>query len=117
MYCGRQRHFNVNISDDCGLKFYNRNHMIGPSGLQGLASFVQAVEAGSFTLAAARLGVSKSAVGKSIARLEQRLGVKLLNRTTRQLRLTTEGESFHQSCLRALSELEEAQALLASRRR
>ncbi|HEY3145706.1 MAG TPA: LysR substrate-binding domain-containing protein, partial [Dongiaceae bacterium] len=79
--------------------------------------FVQAVEAGSFTLAAVRLGVSKSAVGKSIARLEQRLGVKLLNRTTRQLRLTAEGESFYQSCLRALSELEEAQALLASRRR
>jgi DNA-binding transcriptional LysR family regulator len=91
--------------------------MIGPSGLQGLASFVQAVEAGSFTLAAIRLGVSKSAVGKSIARLEQRLGVKLLNRTTRQLRLTAEGESFYQSCLRALSELEEAQTLLASRRR
>ena len=91
--------------------------MIGSSGLQGLASFVQAVEAGSFTLAAVRLGVSKSAVGKSIARLEQRLGVKLLNRTTRQLRLTAEGESFYQSCLRALSELEEAQALLASRRR
>jgi len=91
--------------------------MIGAGGLQGLAAFVQAVEAGSFTAAADRLGVSKSAVGKAIARLEQRLGVKLLNRTTRRLRLTAEGESFHQSCLRALSELEEAQALLASRRR
>jgi DNA-binding transcriptional LysR family regulator len=91
--------------------------MISPNGLQGLAAFVQAVEAESFTLAAARLGVSKSAVGKSIARLEQRLGVKLLNRTTRQLRLTAEGEGFYQSCVRALSELEEAQALLASRRR
>lgn len=91
--------------------------MISPSGLQGLAAFVQAVEAESFTLAAARLGVSKSAIGKSIARLEQRLGVKLLNRTTRQLRLTSEGEGFYQSCVRALSELEEAQALLASRRR
>jgi DNA-binding transcriptional LysR family regulator len=91
--------------------------MLGASGLQGLAAFVQAVEAGSFTLAAARLGVSKSAIGKSIARLEQRLGVKLLNRTTRRLRLTAEGEGFYDSCLRALSELEEAQAVLASRRR
>jgi DNA-binding transcriptional LysR family regulator len=91
--------------------------MIGASGLQGLAAFVQAVEAGSFTTAATRLGVSKSAIGKSIARLEQRLGVKLLNRTTRRLRLTAEGEGFYESCLRALSELEEAQAVLASRRR
>jgi DNA-binding transcriptional LysR family regulator len=90
---------------------------LGAGGLQGLIAFVQAVEADSFTAAAARMGVSKSAVGKAIARLEQRLGAKLLNRTTRKLRLTAEGESFYQSCLRALSELEEAQALLASRRR
>lgn len=90
--------------------------MIEPGGLQGIVAFVQAVEAKSFTLAAQRMSVSKSAVGKSIARLEERLGVKLLNRTTRALSLTCEGEVFHASCLRALSDLDTAQALLASRR-
>ena len=70
------------------------------SHLQGISAFVHAVEAGSFTAAAARMGVSKSATGKSVARLEERLGVRLLNRTTRSLNLTAEGQAYYQSCLR-----------------
>ena len=49
--------------------------------------------------------------------MEARLGVTLVNRTTRRLSLTAEGESFHESCRKALGEIDAAQALLASRRR
>jgi len=91
--------------------------VIPAAGLQGLVAFVQTVEAGSFTLAAKRMGLSKSAVAKAVARMETRLGVTLVNRTTRRLSLTAEGESFHESCLKALGEIDAAQALLASRRR
>lgn len=87
------------------------------SRLQGISAFVQAVETGSFTAAAQRLGVTKSAVGKSVATLEQRLGVRLLERTTRRLSLTQEGADFHQSCIRVLAELDEAETRAASRRR
>jgi len=102
------------FSDHCGEEI--ANPMIPAACLQGLVAFVQTVEAGSFTLAGQRMGLSKSAVAKAVARMEQRLGVKLINRTTRSLRLTAEGESFHESCLRALGELDAAQALLAVRR-
>src|SRR6476660_7300928 len=75
------------------------------SHLQGISAFVHAVETGSFTAAAARLGVSKSATGKSVARLEDRLGTRLLDRTTRSLNLTAEGRSYYESCIRVLEEL------------
>jgi DNA-binding transcriptional LysR family regulator len=87
------------------------------SHLQGISAFVHAVETGSFTAAAARMGVSKSATGKSVARLEDRLGIRLLDRTTRSLNLTTEGQAYYQSCLKVLEELNAAEALLASRKR
>lgn len=86
------------------------------SRLQGITVFVQVVEAGSFTAAARRIGLSKSAVGKSVATLEERLGVRLLDRTTRRLAPTAEGADFHRSCLRVLAELDEAEARAASRR-
>lgn len=56
-----------------------------------IAAFVCAVKVGSFTCAAASLGLTRSAVGKSIVRLEGRMGARLLNRTTRKLSLTDEG--------------------------
>lgn len=87
------------------------------SHLQGISAFVHAVETGSFTAAAARMGVSKSATGKSVARLEVRLGVRLLDRTTRSLNLTAEGRAYYQSCLKVLEELNAAETLLASQKR
>jgi DNA-binding transcriptional LysR family regulator len=84
--------------------------------LQGIAVFVSVVEAGSFTVAAERLGLSKSAVGKSIARLEDRLGVRLLERTTRSLKCTESGETFFQTCLGVLAELDDAETRLAAHR-
>lgn len=86
------------------------------SDLIGISAFVQTVDAGSFTAAADRVGLSKSAVGKSVARLEAQLGVRLLERTTRTLSLTTEGQSYYQLCTRILAELEEAETHLASTR-
>ena len=75
--------------------------MIAIERLNGIRAFVQAADAGSFTLAGERLGLSKSAVGKSIAQLEERLGARLFHRTTRSLSLTDEGQAFYESCLRA----------------
>jgi DNA-binding transcriptional LysR family regulator len=84
--------------------------------LQGITAFVSAVEAGSFTVAAERLGLSKSAVGKSISRLEERLGVRLLERTTRSLNCTEAGETFYRTCIAVLSELGDAETRLEAHR-
>ena len=85
--------------------------------LDGVAAFVQVVEAGSFALAAERMDLTRSAVGKIIARLEKRLGVRLLQRTTRSQSLTEVGHAYYDHCVRALTELEAAEAGLDSGRR
>lgn len=85
------------------------------SHLQGISAFVHSIETGSFTAAAARMGLTKSAIGKSVARLEARLGVRLLDRTTRSLNMTAEGQAYHATCLTVLAELARAEALLAAR--
>lgn len=82
--------------------------------LSGISVFVTVVEAGSFALAASRLHLSRSAVGKTIARLEQRLGVRLFHRTTRSLSLTDDGALFYERSLRALEEIRTAESLLES---
>jgi DNA-binding transcriptional LysR family regulator len=82
--------------------------------LSGIAAFVQAVEAGSFAQAAERMRLTRSAVGKSIARLENRLGVRLFHRTTRTLSLTEDGQAYYERCVRALAELDAADAALNS---
>lgn len=87
-----------------------------PDPFRGIAVFMQVIQAGSFTLAAERLDMSKSGVAKSIARLETDLGVRLFQRTTRRLSLTEEGRQFSDGCLRALAELESAQALATTQR-
>lgn len=85
--------------------------------LKGVATFVQTVEAGSFALAANRMGVTRSAVGKSIARLERRVGARLFNRTTRQQTLTENGQAFYERCKRALAEIDAAEEALDAGRR
>ncbi len=74
--------------------------------LKGISAFVEAAEAGSFALAAERMRLTRSAVGKSIARLEQRLGVRLFQRTTRSQSLTEDGQVYYERCVRALAELD-----------
>jgi DNA-binding transcriptional LysR family regulator len=77
--------------------------------LDSMALFTRVVEAGSFSAAARETGQSKSAVSKRIARLENRLGVRLLNRTTRRLSLTEPGRTFYDGCRRMVSEAEAAE--------
>lgn len=81
--------------------------------LSALSAFVRAAEAGSFVGAARAIGVSPSAIGKSIARLEERLGVRLFQRSTRHIHLTAEGELFLERCRRLLRDLADAEAELA----
>jgi DNA-binding transcriptional LysR family regulator len=80
--------------------------------LDGIATFVQVVEAGSFAVAGERMNLTRSAVGKVIARLEKRLGVRLIQRTTRSQSLTEDGQAYYDSCVRALAELDAAEAML-----
>jgi DNA-binding transcriptional LysR family regulator len=84
--------------------------------LNGVGVFVAVVEAGSFAVAAQRLGVTRSAVAKTIARLEQRLKVRLFNRTTRKQSLTDDGHAYYERCVRALAELEAAEECFESGR-
>ena len=79
--------------------------------LQGIEEFVAAVEAGSFARAAERLHVTRSAVAKSIGRLEARLGTRLFLRTTRSQSLTEEGHGYYERCRRVLAELDAAEAM------
>ena len=84
--------------------------------LNGINVFVQAVEAGSFSAAATRLHQTRSAVAKSIARLEERLGVRLFHRTTRSQNLTEAGQSYYERCVRALAELDAGEACIGTGR-
>lgn len=81
--------------------------------LHGLGAFLESANSGTFTLAAERLGVSPAAISKSVAALEQQLGVRLFNRSTRSLSLTAEGRIFLESAGEAAHLLDEAVARLS----
>lgn len=80
--------------------------------LNDVLTFARVVRAGSFTAAARELGVQKSSVSRRVSALEEHLGARLLQRTTRALRLTDEGRVFYDHCQRALAELEDAEEAL-----
>ena len=81
--------------------------------LGGIAMFVQVADSGSFSATGRLLGLSSSAVGKSVARMEARLGARLFQRSTRHLALTAEGEKFLDRCKRILAEVEAAERELS----
>lgn len=83
---------------------------------KAMSTFVRIVEAGSLTGAASRLDVSLTAVVRTLATLEEALGVRLLNRTTRRIALTDEGREYFERCRRLLADLEEAESALTDRR-
>ena len=91
--------------------------MAGIESIRGVVGFVQTVAAGSFAGAAKELGVSPVAVSKNVQRLERRLGVRLLQRSTRKLSLTEEGRLFHERCIGPLRELESAQSAVKDKGR
>lgn len=74
-----------------------------------MRAFTSVVEAGGFSRAASRAGVSRAAVSRLVGDLEARLGVRLLNRTTRQMHLTEAGSSFYERCRHLLDDLEDAE--------
>lgn len=80
--------------------------------LSAISIFVTVVEAGSFVKAAEQLHLTRSAISKNIARLEEQLGVVLFKRTTRSLSMTDEGALFYEHSRRALNEIQNAAALL-----
>ena len=74
-----------------------------------MAVFVRVVDAGSFTAAAHGQGTTTSSVSKRVAQLEDRLGVRLLDRTTRKVALTEAGGAFYERCVRILADVEDAE--------
>lgn len=81
--------------------------------LNDVLAFTRVADSGSFTAAARRLGWPKSTVSHRVARLEQALGARLLERSTRSVRLTEVGARFHEHARRVLLELEQASATVA----
>lgn len=81
--------------------------------LDDMLAFIRVVEARSFTAAAERLGVSKSVISRRLTDLENRLGARLLNRTTRRLSITEVGQAFFERCVRIVADLEEAERAVA----
>ncbi len=98
--------------------FYNYpgRHIINESRAQepvsvpdDMTAFVRAVELGGFSVAAREMGLTPSAISKLVTRLEDRLGVRLLNRTTRRIALTPEGEAYFHRSQRILADIQEAE--------
>lgn len=86
------------------------NHAVNTESID---IFVEVVDAQSFSRAANRLGMPATTVSAKIARLEERLGVTLIQRTTRQLRVTPAGRRYYERCVRALAEIAEGERELA----
>ena len=82
--------------------------MISMEDFSAISSFVRVVEAKSFKAAAAQLEMTPSGVSRAVSRLEEQIGVRLLFRSTRALRLTEDGESFYQRCKDILADFGEA---------
>ena len=84
--------------------------------LNEMSVFARVVATGSLSAAARELGLSPAMVSRRLAGLEGRLGVRLLNRTTRSLHLTDEGASYYEACTRVLAEIAEADAAVSAGR-
>src|SRR5688572_15347363 len=82
--------------------------------LDDIAVFVKVVQAGSFSKAARLLGMPNTTVSAKVARLEKRLGVTLIQRTTRKLHITPAGQAYFARCMRGISEIETAEAEISS---
>lgn len=80
--------------------------------LDSLRLFIRVVERGSFTAAAADHGIPRSTATEAIRQLEGRLGVRLLDRTTRHVAATTDGDQYYRRCLAILADLDDAEAVL-----
>jgi DNA-binding transcriptional LysR family regulator len=91
------------------------NRTFDPVQLGSIELFLKAAETENFSSAAEALGVTPAAISRSIARLEDRLGVRLFARTTRQVSLTDDGRVYAEQCRQALAQLQEAERVLSGR--
>ena len=82
--------------------------------LNEMLVFARVVQAGSFTTAAAQLGMPKSTVSRKVSELEERLKARLLQRTTRKLSLTDVGRTYYDYCARIVGEIEDAERAVSS---
>lgn len=82
----------------------------------GMRTFVAVVDSGSFTTAAERLDMSTALVSKYVGQLEERLGARLLNRTTRSLALTEIGESYFERCKQVIDDFDELEGAVRNKR-
>ncbi|HKT66344.1 MAG TPA: LysR family transcriptional regulator, partial [Burkholderia sp.] len=84
--------------------------------LQTMQIYVQIVERGNFTQAADALQLHRPAVTKAVQQLEQELGIRLLNRSTRRVSMTAEGEAFYARCVQLLGSIDDAFASFPKQR-
>jgi DNA-binding transcriptional LysR family regulator len=98
------------------VKNWSQSMQVMNDRLSGIEDFVAAAEAGSFALAARRRQLTRSAVAKSVARLETRLGTRLFQRTTRSQSLTNDGQAYYERCQRVLAELDAVDATMDAAR-
>ena len=97
----------------CCLRFINRGAM---DSLSSMELFIKVVECKSFTAAAEALEITPSAVSKQITKLEDRLGVQLLTRTTRRVALTDVGAAYYERCQRIMAEVNDAEGMVSNLR-
>ncbi|NOI68607.1 LysR family transcriptional regulator [Vibrio sp. 99-8-1] len=83
--------------------------------LDGMVIFTEVVKAGSFTLAAEKTGHSTSFISKEVSKLEERLGVRLMQRTTRTLNLTPEGQLYYQQCQQIIEDAVQAENAISGK--
>jgi len=84
--------------------------------LQAMEVFTRVVDTASFTRAAEQMSLPKATVSTLVRQLEQRLGVRLLNRTTRRVNVTVEGAAYYERCVRILAEVEDSEHAIAGTR-
>ncbi|MBP2171229.1 DNA-binding transcriptional LysR family regulator [Erwinia toletana] len=91
-------------------KFLTGHHLSGGIELNTMRTFVAIAETGSIVAAGKALGLTRSAAGKSLARLEAHLATRLLHRTTRSVSLTADGQYFYERCIQILTDIHEAES-------
>lgn len=105
--------YEISIYNNKSLSHYWNNRM---ADLNAMALFARVAEHRSFSEASRRAGVPVSTVSRKIAKLERDLGVRLLERSTRRLRLTEIGEEYYAYCTRAMQELDAGALMIGERR-
>lgn len=85
--------------------------------ITNMRTYAAVVHSGSFTAAAERLGISKSLASKYVRQLEERLGVRLLHRTTRKLNVTESGQAYYQRCAQLLEDFDELEAAITDQQK